>query len=193
MGIEYELKFRATPEIQQALLQELGGEHRSYEMRTAYYDTPTGQLSARKYTLRRRMENGLPVCTLKAPEKGAGRGEWECECDSIADAIGQLVALGAPRDLPELVSEGLVLVCAARFTRRAVTVELEEGTLEIALDSGVLTGGSREAPLCEIEVELKQGTRSFCDAYAQALAAKFGLEPEPLSKFRRALTLYMMR
>ncbi len=193
MGIEYELKFRATEQVLQELDRSVLGWRQTYRMETTYYDTPTGQLSGRRYTLRRRMENGTAVCTLKAPEQGGGRGEWEVPCACIEDAIGPLCALGAPQELPLLVSEGLLAVCGARFERITRTVELPDCTLELALDRGVLTGGRHELPLCEAEVELKSGTRAACDAYARALAAKFGLEPEPLSKFRRALALYQMR
>lgn len=190
MGIEYELKFRADAAAQQQILAQTAGTDRHFAMQTTYYDTPTGQLSARHYTLRRRMENNLSVCTLKAPEKDAGRGEWEVACGAIETAIPMLCKLGAPADLPDLVCEGLVAVCGARFDRIARTVRLEDCVLELAIDSGVLTGGGKEIPLCEVEVELKEGSRAACDRYALALATRFGLTPEPKSKFRRALALY---
>lgn len=190
MGIEYELKFRATEASQHAIYQAVTGQEQTFSMQTTYYDTPTGTLSQRHYTLRRRMENETSVCTLKAPEKGMGRGEWEVPCERIEDAIAELCKLGAPADLPELVSHGLVAVCGARFTRIAKTVTLEQCTVELALDKGILTGGGKEMPLCEVEVELKSGSRKACDRYAKALAAEFCLEPEPNSKFRRALALY---
>lgn len=190
MGIEYELKFRANQQAQAEILRSVPGTDQHFSMQTTYYDTPSGQLSARHYTLRRRMENDLSVCTLKAPEKGAGRGEWEVVCDRIENAISELCKLGAPADLPDLVQEGLIAVCGACFRRIARTVILDECTLELAVDQGVLMGGGGELPLCEVEVELKEGSREACNSYALALAAQFGLEPETKSKFRRALTLY---
>lgn len=189
MGIEYELKFRAARDVQAAILATVPGEDRHFSMQTTYYDTPTGQLSQRHYTLRRRMENGISVCTLKAPAP-VGRGEWETACDRIEDSIGILCKLGGPAELPQLVSEGLMAVCGARFHRIARTVLLDDCTVELAVDSGVLTGGDRELPLYEIEVELKEGSMDACNRFAQALAARFGLETEPKSKFRRALALY---
>ena len=66
MAIEYELKFRATEEIQAEILKDVAGEETVFQMHTTYYDTPEGSLSDRRYTLRRRMENGISVCTLKA-------------------------------------------------------------------------------------------------------------------------------
>lgn len=190
MGIEYELKFQATDAIQEAVLAQIPGRDRHFAMETTYFDTPTGQLSARRYTLRLRMENDTAVCTLKAPEQGAGRGEWEIPCQRIEDAVPELCKLGAPAEVQSLVQEGLVAVCGARFHRVARTVCVEDCTLELAIDRGVLTGGGRQTPLCEIEVELKSGSREACDRYAMELARQFALQPQPQSKFRRALALY---
>lgn len=190
MGTEFELKYRATEESLQALLQEMPGEPRHYAMQTTYYDTPIGRLSALRYTLRLRLENDTAVCTLKTPAPGGARGEWETECASIEAAIPVLCKLGCPEDLPDLVSEGLIPVCGARFDRIAKTIELPDCVLELALDKGVLTGGGREIPLCEVEVELKSGSRSVCVDFAEKMAQVYCLEPEAQSKFRRALALY---
>ena len=190
MGIEYELKFRADAAAQAAILAQIPGEDHAFDMATTYYDTPTGQLSARRYTLRLRMENDIAVCTLKAPRADGGRGEWEVHCDRIDGAILELCKLGAPADLPNLAQEGLIAVCGARFRRVARTVTFADCCLELAIDQGILTGGGREIPLCEVEVELKSGDREACDRYAAFLARQYALEPEPQSKFRRALALY---
>lgn len=190
MAIEYELKYRATPAALEAIQQTVAGHAQTIAMETTYYDTPSGSLSQRRYTLRRRMENGASVCTLKAPVNGPGRGEWELSCTDIEAATPLLCKLGAPADLQMLVQEGLIPVCGAKFTRIAKTLMLPQCTVELALDTGILIGGGRELPLCEVEVELKAGDFAACAAYAMDLAARFGLEPEPNSKFRRALALY---
>ena len=189
MAVEYELKFQATPEIQKKIYDAVEGTEVRFRMQTTYYDTPSGALSARKFTLRRRMENDVSVCTLKTPVGGNGRGEWETECEKIQAALPVLVDMGAPKELVELTREGLVEVCGARFDRIAKTLAMPEGILELALDQGVLTGGGQEIPLCEVEIELKEGSQSFADSYAKCLAQKYGLIPERFSKFRRALAL----
>lgn len=80
-------------------------------------------------------------------------------------------------------------VCGARFTRLAKTVELPGCVVEIALDTGILMGGGREIPLCELEVEYKDGSEAVASAWAERLAQRFGLEAETKSKFRRASLL----
>lgn len=187
MGIEFELKYRATPEIQAQIRKS--GTWQTISMETTYYDTPSNALSRRHFTLRRRLENGKSVCTLKAPAGELGRGEWETECGSIEAAISELCKLGCPEILPFLVAEGLEEVCGARFTRQAATVKTPAAVLEIALDQGILFAGEKQIPLCEVEVELKEGSREAAVAYAQALAEGCGLVPERGSKFKRALAL----
>ena len=54
---------------------------------------------------------------------------------------------------------------------------------------GILAGGGRQLPLCEVEVELKSGSREAAALYALSLAARHGLEQEPKSKFARAKAL----
>ena len=190
MGMEYELKYSATEQVQQQILKAFSSDFKKISMETTYFDTPTGALSARKYTLRRRLENGLSLCTLKTPGDGMARGEWETQSRDMASAIDALCKLGAPAELAVLVREGIAPICGARFTRMAKTLVLSHCTVELALDSGVLMGGGKEIPLCEIEVELKSGDLSCCDAFAKKLSEEYGLRPEKESKFRRALRLY---
>lgn len=189
MGVEFELKYSAEPSMQEAIAQQYFARCETFQMETAYYDTPSGALSQRRVTLRRRMENGEAVCTVKTPISGYGRGEWDCRCQRIEDSIPLLCQAGAPAELAQLTEEGLQQVCGARFTRRAAQVTLENTVLEIALDRGVLTGGGRELPLCEVEVELKSGEPEVAIAFGMQLKRQFGLIPQKKSKFRRALDL----
>ena len=191
MATEYEWKFKATPAQLVAIAGTFPEGGSNIAMETTYFDTPSGALSARHYTLRHRLENSQSVCTLKTPA-GAARSEFEVRCEDITTAITQFPAMGCPADFPRLVQEGIIPICGAKFTRRLWTVFDSDGkgSLELALDEGVLMGGDREVPLCEVEVELKDGDVQYCDLFAKALAARFGLTVEKKSKFRRALDLY---
>ena len=188
MSIEFELKYRATPEILAAVAADVKGSIRCFAMATTYYDTPDRALSRRHCTLRRRMENETSVCTLKMPAGALGRAEFELECDSIESAIPGLCKLSNFGELASMATE-LTEVCGARFDRVAIAVDAGDCVIELALDTGVLTGGGKELPLCELEVELKAGSRQGAEAYARALALRYGLQPETQSKFRRASLL----
>ena len=187
MAIEFELKFRAIDTALQTLRQDVAGQENIFHMHTTYYDTPDGALSAKKYTLRRRMENDTSVCTLKTPTGGLGRQEFEVVCDTIEAALPMLCKLSG---LAELENIPLVEVCGAKFTRVAKTFTWQGATMELALDQGELYGGGRTLPLCEVEVELKEGSEEAVLAYGAFLSAAYGLQPEKASKFRRGLALY---
>lgn len=189
MAVEFEMKFKATPAQIAALREAFSEEETLFSMQTTYYDTPDGALAERKYTLRQRMENHISVCTLKTPAGALGRGEFEVQQPRIEMAIEELCKLSGIQELSALVKDGLIPVCGARFTRIAKTLILPDCTLELALDQGVLTGGGKEIPLCEVEAELKSGSREAVVAFAIALAKQYGLQPEMKSKFRRALAL----
>ncbi len=188
MGREFELKYAATARAQQAIAAAFDG-FRTIHMETTYFDTSGRDLSARKMTLRLRRENGESLCTLKTPLPDGSRGEWECPAADIRGGVEALRACGAPEQLRTLAAGGLLPVCGARFTRLAARVPTADGEAELALDSGVLLGGGRELPLCEVEVELKSGSEASVKALAEALAAKYALTEEPNSKFRRAMAL----
>lgn len=189
MGIEYEYKFKLNFPTFLALNDAFPQEATEIQMETVYYDTPFGALSSRHYTLRRRLENGVAVCTLKTPA-GDARNEWETENMLIENAIPQLIAQGAPAELAELAMEGLSPICGAKFTRIAKTIPITEGILEMALDHGHLFAGNRTAPLYEVELELKSGSKKSFDLFVWSVAGEFLLEKEPESKFSRALALY---
>ena len=189
MGREFELKYRATPPLQAALRQAYPGNWQTVAMETTYYDTPDGRLGDLHWTLRRRMENGKFVCTLKTPAGGLSRGEWETECADIIDAIPALLALGAPKELEDYTAQGVAESCGAKFTRLAGLLEAENCTVELALDEGILMGGGKELPFTEVEVELKAGSEEAAAAFAAKLAEEFGLTPEYRSKVARARAL----
>lgn len=188
MGREFELKYAATGAAQAAIRGSYG-PWQEIRMETTYFDTADSALSARHMTLRLRRENDETVCTLKTPLPDGSRGEWECHAADIGDGIRALIAMGAPKILAGLTINGVFPNCGARFTRLAAQFPTADGMAELALDSGVLLGGGKEMPLCEVEIELKSGSETSAVALAQHLAAQYDLKEEPKSKFRRAMEL----
>ncbi len=188
MGREFELKYQADAE-KIAGIREKYGTFTSISMETTYFDSFDYKLAFRRWTLRRRMENGKSVCTLKIPLEDGSRGEWEVESPSIMSGILQLCRSGAPMELMAMTAGGVIPKCGARFTRLAKSLELGDATVELALDQGILTGAGKELPFAEVEVELKAGEESAAVAFAALLAREFGLTPENKSKQQRALGL----
>lgn len=182
MGREFELKFQGTPQVLETIQREMG-PFSPFTMETTYLDTPSGSLSQRRWMLRRRLENGQMVYCLKVPLADGSRGEWE------SHSLEQLCCQPVPEDFPQLLRQGIQPVCGTRFTRLAKTLSLPQATVELALDQGQFLAGQRQQPFWEVEVELKSGQQQAAEAFAQALAQRFGLSPQEKSKAQRAREL----
>ena len=189
MAVEYELKYRATPEILERIQADFPGNYRVTEMTTTYYDTPGADLSKLYWTLRHRQEGDRHICTLKTPAGIDGRSEYEYSCEDIQEAIPHLSRMSGSTALSQLAERGLVETCGARFTRTARRLIAGSTMAELALDSGVLVCGENEAPFSEVELELKQGFREEADVMGFLLAAAYEMVPENQSKFARAREL----
>lgn len=188
MGRELELKFAASSETLDAM-EEKYAPLTPITMHTRYFDTPHQAFRGRRWTLRLRLENGRPICTLKTRLPDGSRGEYETESGDIVSAIPALLEQGAPAELEELAREGLEEVCGARFTRLARIIDVPGGQVELALDRGEFTGGGRTLPFTEAEAELKAGPDEVLARFGRALAEEFSLREEPRSKIQRAMAL----
>lgn len=188
MGRELELKFAASSKTLDAM-EEKYAPLAPITMHTRYFDTPHQAFRERRWTLRLRLENGRPICTLKTRLPDGSRGEYETESGDIVSAIPALLEQGAPAELEELAREGLEEVCGARFTRLARIIDVPGGQVELALDRGEFTGGGRTLPFTEAEAELKAGPDEVLARFGRALAAEFSLREEPRSKIQRAMAL----
>ena len=189
MAVEYELKYRATPEILEKIQADLAGNYTVTEMTTTYYDTPGSDLAKLYWTLRHRQEGEVHICTLKTPAGIDGRSEYEWKCADIMDAIPHLCRLCGSSALSQLAQRGLVPTCGARFTRTARKIIAGSTMAELALDCGVLVNGEKEEPFAEVEVELKQGYREEADVMGLLIREAYGLTAENRSKFMRAKAL----
>lgn len=196
MELEFKLAVKSPVLLEQILFDKViaqvrQGSYQMVNMGTVYYDTPDRRLSDLRWTLRLRQENENLVATLKTPGDGRARGEWECPAYSIQEAIPMLLEQGAPEKLTEvLADQPLEPVCVAQFTRRTADLAFADGTVcELCGDVGLLVGGGKEEPLCEIELELKSGDAEIVEAFAQELQERFGLTEELRSKFARASAL----
>lgn len=188
MGRELELKFAASSETLDAM-EEKYAPLTPITMHTRYFDTPHQAFRGRRWTLRLRLENGRPICTLKTRLPDGSRGEYETESGDIVSAIPALLEQGAPAELEELAREGLEEVCGARFTRLARIIDVPGGQVELALDRGEFTGGGRTLPFTEAEAELKVGPDEVLARFGRALAEEFSLREESRSKIQRAMAL----
>lgn len=190
MAIEYEVKFKMDAEHFSTFCEEIPGPETHYDMETTWFDTPSGALTARHYTLRQRLENGKSVFTLKTPYKYyMARREYVSKQKTLEKALPVLCRQSKLEELPALLAEGLVPICGARFKRITKEFDLDGCIVELAMDEGVLIGGGREVPFSEIEFEKKKGNRELLYDFGLAFAVTQHIQPLYESKFVRAMKL----
>ncbi len=189
MAQEFEVKLAAPDAATLDSIVDAFDSWQEKAMSARYFDTATGELSARKWTLRLRQEGETQVLTFKTKGEGYARGEWEYESASLDNCGKILAGFGAPQEVETLLSAPLIEVCGAEFIRRATLVRHGESVLELSCDLGRLYKGEKNCPICEAEVELKEGRAEDAVDFAQMLLSRFSVREETKSKFVRAINL----
>jgi inorganic triphosphatase YgiF len=183
-GAEVELKFQLQPADVAALGRHalLAGPAQAKRLHATYFDTPEHALHAAGLSLRIRRSGDSRVQTLKAGG-GAGlfqRGEWEVEVGG--DQPDRAVLRDTP--LVTLLHDGAALqpVFDVRVERELRRVQVDGGELEIALDRGVVEAGGRQAPILELELELRSGEPEMLFRFARTLLEAAPMRLSPRSK-----------
>ncbi len=177
MPIETELKFLATPDGIAALAAhpDLAGEERVAQLRSVYFDTPDRDLWRRGMGLRVRATGKGFVQTVKLQD-GEGayqRGEWETPVEAERVDLDALAGTPAAEALDGRAQD-LEPVFTTAFERRARLCRRGGAVIEAALDQGEILAGALKAPICELELELKEGDPSALFALAGSLTRDVG-------------------
>ena len=197
---EFVLRFQVLPGLRAALTRELqrqGG--RRTRLQAKYFDTPDGLLSGHALSLRLCREGRRWIQSLKAGGKNAAhRIEHEVPLrvpagtDPALD-LGRHDGTRAGELLRRLLNDASEAVLVERFasevTRLSVRLQRPGATVEAALDIGVLRAGDREAPVCELELELIEGDLGQVFELAAEWRARGGLWLDTRSKARRGANL----
>lgn len=163
--MEIELKLQLSGADADAVLNAeiFGGNPTSEHQHSVYFDTSDAALADAGLTLRIRNSGDRTVQTVKAGAQGAGvfaRAEWEKLID------GRAPVLDATTPVPT--------VLGARALAPAFSVDVLRRTwvhdgVELVLDRGEIAAGARRTPICELELELKGGTRAALFAMARQI------------------------
>ena len=207
VALEREIKLgidadAASSLLEHPLLGMLGGAPRRQWLRSRYFDLDDSRLAGAGLALRLRDDGSRHWLTLKAAGGdafGHRRGEWEWPIDG--DALSLPALQRALRETPlgalgldaAALLDGLRPRLGTAFERCSWRVDWRGSTVEVALDRGSCqawaSGALREAPLCEVELELLDGDWSACWELAWALAQDIALPPSPINKAQRAAAL----
>ena len=170
------------------------------KMESHYFDTPDSACSARHWALRLRSEDGTNIATLKtagtrSPNGLFSRGEWQTPADDFVSAVPQLIHLGAPAELEEIVkNQPLEEKCCVLFTRRSSVLELDSETrVDMCIDQGEILAEGKSESIYELELELLFGSLDKMIEFSSYLTETYGLQEEMISKYERALRLIRKR
>ena len=200
--MEVEAKFSLDETAAQALeaLDELAG-YRLGETRVVadvdqYLDTADYRILRGGYACRIRERNDQLIATLKSltPADSALHSRQELETELAPDA-GDPTSwpAGEARDLAVGLTDGaplqtLFMIWQQRHVRPVLDGERLVG--EWSLDRVETTAGDKTAHATELEIELKgDGTTDDLGRLAEALAGQPGVQPQPQSKFERAMSM----
>ena len=199
-GVEVEAKFIVPdePAFERLLSLETLGEYALVPAGEAraidrYVDTANRDLLRSGYACRRRSveESGPELVTVKAlgAVRGAVHRRPEVEIEIPREAPPERWPPGPPRDIVRRITGDRplleLLVLRQHRTTRDV-LRRDHRVAVLSLDRIELAPGTTSL---ELEIELGPGGRgSDLRALSERLGP-FGLEPQPLSKFERALTL----
>lgn len=162
-----------------------------------YVDTPALTLQSRKMALRIRKQGRQWLQTVKcAPQSLGGlssRPEWEQPYLNDAFDFSQVDAPDV-RKLLEKVHADLTPVFTTHFRRETRLIQPDSNTeILLMIDHGTVESQGRETPLCEIELELVQGSPLALYQVGIELAASVPLFPENISKAQRGYALFLQQ
>jgi len=164
-----------------------------------YYDTAELQLKARKVAVRTRRQGRSWLQTVKCAAVSNGglsqRPEWEQPYSGRFD-FSQIDDTAAAK-LLNRHADALVPVFTTRFRRETRRLCPREGvSILLMIDTGEIRvttpeGIERQAPICELELELEHGRAEDLFALACELAQTLPLMPADLSKAERGYRLFL--
>jgi triphosphatase len=191
--VETELKLAFPAEARVAIEHHptlAAAAARTIIQHAVYYDTPDLALRVAGFNLRVRRNDGALVQTLKsdaeAAEVATKRGEWEWEM------LGETpdVSLLSTTPAASFSKAELQPAFEVKVTRVVRQLALRDGAdVELALDDGLITSGTKQAPILEMELELKSGSPASLYRLALELHAALPLRILTESKAARGYQL----
>ncbi len=204
MAKETEIKLRVTPETLAALREHplfrerASGAWQTGQLYNQYYDTVGRELSGARVALRIRRDGDTFIQTLKSRGQSVAglseRNEWDwiipqaqLQPELLDDQCWPAALAGLDRTLlePVFTTDFERTKVLLRWQRDGQDVEVEA-----ALDLGEVVAGESREPICELELEVRQGPAIALLELALGLAADLPLMPCDISKAERGYRLF---
>lgn len=192
MAIETELKLRLAPEQLARLRRHaLFRRHQiaapvTRRLHNIYFDTPTLDLHGNQMALRLRRVGGRWIQTLKGGgQVRAGlhqRNEWEVAITSAKLDFSGLDPAVWDEHLPPALRDSLQAVFVTDFYRTTRLIQWQGAQIEVCMDHGEVRTAQCSSPICEVELELKDGQPQQLFELALVLLEIVPFELELVSK-----------
>jgi inorganic triphosphatase YgiF len=169
-------------------------------MKAMYFDTEDFLLSKNQIAFRIRKEGERVMGTLKWRDKDVGisglymREEINVPVKDEACFLSPNPAIFKEsregQDLIEILGDQkLVCIFETNFNRRKFRIDSGGMICEVSLDEGEIIADKGTAPISELELELFSGSQDELMKLGEKIVLKYGIEPEPLSKYARGKAL----
>ena len=179
----------------QPLLAQPVTKHAEKQLFNAYFETADQWFRLHDCGLRTRLKSGQYEQTIKlaGQQQGAAhiRPEYNQPCQSVVPVLADFPSEIWPQgtDVAQL-QQDLQELFRTDFVRQAYILQLHDGSkVEAVLDIGTVVGGGADAPICELELELQQGSVDALFTLARAMVADLSVSLGFQSKAERGYRL----
>ena len=158
---------------------------------SVYFDDRHRTLQKKGLSLRVRQIGERRIQTIKASNGHAGpidRGEWEAVVTASRPDLAAARGTPLERVLAKL-RDPLEPLFETRVSRTAFPVQFGNSDITFSLDQGRIDTGKSTAPICELELELKNGSAGDLFQFARQLDEKIPLELSYETKSGRGYSL----
>ena len=138
----------------------------SRSLQNAYFDTPSRELRALDIGFRTRCADNQCEQTIKLAGEVVGglhqRPEYNLPLDGSRPDLSAFDANIWPHGMQvNVIAQNLYPIFSTNFIRRTWLIETNSGAkIEVVLDKGEVAASGNVEPICELEIELVEGSRN---------------------------------
>jgi inorganic triphosphatase YgiF len=166
---------------------------RPADLVSVYFDTDKLNLRRKGLSLRVRRIGRRLVQTVKQENRANGpllaRGEWEREIHTQQPDLDVAHDNALAHMLNKKVRRGLKPVFETHVRRKVFQIQDGDSEVELSIDNGAVEAGRKSVPLCEVELELKQGQVADLFKLAKTLVEEVPVQLAVKSKADRGYAL----
>ena len=160
---------------------------------SVYFDTDKLKLRQKGLSLRVRRIGRHHVQTIKQENSGNvtlfARGQWEHNVHGKQPDLDAARGTALAPLLNKTLRRALKPVFETHVNRKIFQIRTGESEIELSIDKGKIEAGRKSLPLCEVELELKQGQAADLFKLAKVLAHEAPVQLAVKSKADRGYAL----